>query len=180
MVIAPGKDGISAFVILADGEHLPENLNSVKTLVFRRGESTGFELQVIKQFGYLADPELVRKPAEAVCNFDKLVMGGFQSVGEPLHQHADGTWWFYEETWGMEHGPYEDEQAGSSALVAYCRGLDAAEAQEPEWVEKPGETTDDGVNVWTNAGEQKDLDKPAEVEEDVSGWENEGGPSGEV
>lgn len=24
----------------------------------------------------------------------------------PLHQHKDGTWWFYEETWSMESGPY--------------------------------------------------------------------------
>lgn len=129
MVIAPGKQGISAIVILSDGEHLPENLNSVKTLVFRRGPSTNFELQVVKQFGYLAEPELLRKPAEPECNFTKLVEGGFQKVGEPLHQHADGTWWFYEETWGMEHGPYADKRLGRSALVAYCQALDEADAQ---------------------------------------------------
>jgi hypothetical protein len=139
MIIGPGKGGISAFVILADGEFLPENLNSEKVVVMRRGESTGWELLVVKEFGKLADSELI-KPSEAqVCASGKL--------DHPLHQHADGSWWFYDVTWVYENGPFESYSIGSRALTEYC---------------------DDYL------AEKEKLDKPEETE-DTSTWENEGG-----
>lgn len=29
----------------------------------------------------------------------------------PAHEHVDGTWWWYDWTWGEEYGPFETEQA---------------------------------------------------------------------
>jgi hypothetical protein len=127
MVIAPGKDGISAFVILADGEFLPQNLNSEKVVVFRRGDSTNRELKVVKGFGELADQSLIKQPDPPVCPGG----GGVPSFeGNPLHQHEDETWWFYEETWVWESGPYETYEAAYAALEDYCVKLQASRAPE--------------------------------------------------
>lgn len=38
----------------------------------------------------------------------------------PLHQHDDGTWWFYDPFYD-EYGPYENEQKGKEELERYCR-----------------------------------------------------------
>lgn len=111
MVISPPTKGI-IMVILGDGELLPENLNSEKVVVMRRGDSTNRELKVIKELGKLASPDLIKPPAEPVCNFE----GG----SNPLHEHKDGSWWFYDETWSAENGPYESFEDGSTALEAYC------------------------------------------------------------
>jgi hypothetical protein len=113
MVIGPGKDGISAFVILADGELLPENLNREKVLVMRRGDSTNRELRVVKELGKLATPDLLKKPDEPVCDQTEL-------NGNPLHEHKDGKWWFYEETWAFENGPFPTFEEAGAALEAYC------------------------------------------------------------
>jgi hypothetical protein len=113
MVIGPGKDGISAFVILADGELLPENLNREKVLVMRRGDSTNRELRVVKELGKLANPDLLKKPDGPVCDQTEL-------NGNPLHEHRDGTWWFYEETWVFENGPFPTFEEAEAALEAYC------------------------------------------------------------
>lgn len=112
MVIAPGKGGISAFVILTDDEHLPVNLNSVKVLVMRRGKSTNNELKIVKAFGELADPSLLKPEEPSVCNYDGQV--------PPIHQHADQTWWFYEVTYTFEQGPFPTEAEANLALTRYC------------------------------------------------------------
>jgi hypothetical protein len=120
MVIARGNGII--FVTLADGEYLPENMNNIKVVVFRQGDSTNRELKVIKPLGALAGKELLKPPTEPMCNYD--------GNGNPLHQHTDGGWWFYEETWSMESGPFETEELGHTALVDYCEKLQAAREQE--------------------------------------------------
>jgi hypothetical protein len=112
MVIGPGRSGISAFVILADGEYIPKKFNDERVVVMRRGASTNFELLVVKGFGKLASPELILPPEALLCEHPK--------SGDPLHEHADGTWWFYDITWVAEAGPfltYEDAYAG---LKSYC------------------------------------------------------------
>ena len=112
MVIGPGRNGVSAFVILADGERIPQKFNDERVVVMRKGASTGFELLVVKSFGKLANPELMTPPEALVCEYPK--------SGDPLHEHTDGTWWFYDATWVAEAGPfltYEDAYAG---LKSYC------------------------------------------------------------
>jgi hypothetical protein len=116
MVVAKGQGGIVAHVILADGEALPQNLNSEKVVVYRRGKSTNMELMLAKPLGVLADPELLRNPSKLICNFE----GG----PDPLHEHGDGTFWFYEETWTLENGPFPTYDEAYNALAEYCVGLE--------------------------------------------------------
>jgi len=42
----------------------------------------------------------------------------------PVHQHVDGKWWCYDETWADEYGPYPTEEACQEALVKYAKYLD--------------------------------------------------------
>ena len=105
-------------VILTDNELIPANLNSQKTAIFRQGATTGRELKLIKALGTVLEPgdPLLRAPAKPVCNYtlDPEVQSG------PLHQHTDGTWWFYEATWNMEQGPYVTSDEAIDALTKYC------------------------------------------------------------
>ena len=111
MVISPPTKGM-IMVILGDGELLPENLNNERVVVMRRGDSTNRELRVVKELGKLATPDLLRLPDNPICNYT--------GDGNPLHEHKDGKWWFYDETWAFENGPYESFEDGSVALEAYC------------------------------------------------------------
>jgi hypothetical protein len=121
MVISPPTKGI-ILVILGDGELLPENLNNEKVVVMRKGNSTNRELIVVKELGKLATPDLLKPPDEPVCNY--------AGDGNPLHEHKDGKWWFYDETWAFENGPYESFEDGSVALEAYCTTVLAVRESE--------------------------------------------------
>ena len=112
MVIAPGRDGISAFVILSDEERIPQKFNDERVVVMRRDASTDFELVIIKGFGKLAELELMAPLEMPVCEHTK---------GEnPLHEHADGTWWFYDATWVAEAGPFLTSEDAYAGLKSYC------------------------------------------------------------
>jgi len=39
---------------------------------------------------------------------------------DPVHLHLDGTWWFVEETWADENGPYDTEEQANQMLKRYC------------------------------------------------------------
>jgi hypothetical protein len=39
----------------------------------------------------------------------------------PIHEHTDGTWWFWDEVWCEEHGPYETKEACTVELDKYCK-----------------------------------------------------------
>lgn len=125
MVIAPGRDGIGFFVLLGDDEFIPERFNRENVLVMRRGDSTNREVLIVKNIGEIAGPELLRSEPEPVCNYQD---------GGPLHQHADGTWWFYENTWTLERGPFETEAIGYAELQAYCE--EYLQSQQPEETEE--------------------------------------------
>jgi len=124
VVVGPGSNGIVAHVILADGEFLPANLNDEKVIVYRRGESTNWELQLVKALGSMAEENLLRAEIKPNCNF----AGG----SDPLHQHEDESWWFYEETWSMENGPFPTYDEAYNALAEYCLGLEQAKAAADE------------------------------------------------
>lgn len=112
MVIAPGRDGISTFIILGDGECLPANLNTKTSVVMRKGKSTDNELIIVKKLGDLADEKLLRPPD--VCAYTR------HDGGSPLHQHDDQSWWFYDVDFVFERGPFPTRAEGLAALVAYC------------------------------------------------------------
>jgi hypothetical protein len=135
MVISPPTKGI-IIVILGDGELLPENLNNEKVVVMRKGNSTNRELKVVKELGKLATPDLLKPPDEPVCNY--------AGDGNPLHEHKDGKWWFYDETWAFENGPYESFEDGSVALEAYCTTVLAM--RETEIKDLTGESESDKVD----------------------------------
>lgn len=39
---------------------------------------------------------------------------------DPVNQHEDGTWWFYEESWTEQYGPYKTEEEAREQLDIYC------------------------------------------------------------
>jgi hypothetical protein len=135
VVIAKGKDGIVAMVIMGEGDkYIPDNLNDERIVIFRQDTSTGRQLQLIKGLGALAPPELLRPAIKAACNYEK-------ADGNPLHEHEDGSWWFYEATWNMERGPYPSEDIAYDALAQYCKELEAAKEHEAAIMEELARVT---------------------------------------
>ncbi len=39
---------------------------------------------------------------------------------EIIHQHEDGSWWFWDESWSNENGPFSTEDICQTALDEYC------------------------------------------------------------
>ena len=136
MVISPPTNGVIMVILGETDKFIPENLNSEKVVIFRRDKSTNNELKMIKELGRLADPELLKKPESKVCTYTDNIIDG-----NPLHEHADGTWWFYEETWAFENGPFESWEDGDNALEAYCRTVLALKENLEE--EKDGDENKD-------------------------------------
>jgi hypothetical protein len=110
-------------VILADGEFLPDNLNHPKVVVFRQGESTGRQLKIVKELGAKAPASILRPPTQPVCNYSN-------TDGNPLHEHTDGTWWFYDQSWNLEQGPYAAYETAEEALTEYCIKFQQAKEEE--------------------------------------------------
>jgi hypothetical protein len=154
MVISPPVKGV-ILVILGDGELLPENLNNEKVVVMRKGDSTNRELLVVKELGKLATPGLLKPPTDAICTYN--------GDGNPLHEHKDGSWWFYNETWAFENGPYESFEDGSTALEAYCTTVLAT--REDEIKDLTGNLESDKVTA----------DEDTELHEDNEGTSDAGG-----
>lgn len=135
MVIAPGRDGITAFVILQDDECLPTNLNDPKVVVMRRGPSTNWQIMMVKEFGRYADEAVLRPRSSALCDYLERIEGG-----NPIHEHKDGKWWFYEENWEFESGPFDAYEIAYAQLNSYCIKLEEtkrllAEAAQPQELE---------------------------------------------
>lgn len=38
---------------------------------------------------------------------------------DPVHQHEDGSWYFYDEVWTNEYGPYPSKEKCDAALSNY-------------------------------------------------------------
>lgn len=138
MVISPPTNGVIMVILGETDRFIPENLNSEKVVIFRRDKSTGNELETVKELGKLADPELLKKPDVPVC--------GYEGDKGPLHEHADGTWWFYEETWSFENGPFVSWEDGDNALEAYCRTVLALKENLEEEASEPTKEKDSDEN----------------------------------
>jgi hypothetical protein len=121
MVIGrPKEPGGLIPVILQDNELIPRNLNDEKVVIFRQGETTGRQLMMVKPLGVVlaANDPLLRPPAKPACNY--ALDPEAEDIGNPLHQHEDGTYWFYEATWNLEQGPYPTYEEAYAALLKYC------------------------------------------------------------
>ncbi len=40
---------------------------------------------------------------------------------DPIHQDKDGKWYFWDECWSFEEGPYDTEQEAEVELKRYCK-----------------------------------------------------------
>lgn len=40
---------------------------------------------------------------------------------DPIHQNEDGKWYFWDETWSFEEGPYDSQPEAAEALDDYYR-----------------------------------------------------------
>lgn len=118
MVIGrPNSAGI-ILVILTDDERVPRNLNHFKVAVFRQGNSTGRQLLMVKALGTILpeDSPFLRPLVDPICNF--ALDPDFPP--SPIHEHSDGTWWFFEATWRLERGPFPTWDTANEALAEYC------------------------------------------------------------
>jgi hypothetical protein len=52
---------------------------------------------------------------------------------DPIHQHEDGKWYFCDETWADELGPYESREEADKMLTEYCRYLDEGPRINIRW-----------------------------------------------
>jgi hypothetical protein len=43
--------------------------------------------------------------------------------GKAVHPHSDGTWWFWDETWADELGPYPDRETAERRCQEYAAQL---------------------------------------------------------
>lgn len=49
--------------------------------------------------------------------------GGFGTENNPVHKHSDGTWWFYDECWCQEYGPFDTEDGCTEKCIEYMGEL---------------------------------------------------------
>jgi hypothetical protein len=57
---------------------------------------------------------------------------------DPVNRHDDGTWWFWDETWGDDYVPYHSEAEARQACRQYGDWLEGKGKFMPpdEWVDK--------------------------------------------
>jgi len=148
MVISPPTNGVILVILGETDKFIPENLNNEKVVIFRRDPSTNNQLVMVKDLGKLADPSLLKKPEESICKHTTPGQPDFE--GNPLHTHADGTWWFYEETWTFENGPFPTYEEAETALEAYCLVVLATREEQEESTTKDLTTELEDATVETD------------------------------
>lgn len=62
-------------------------------------------------------------PVESICLSPPRGLGCAPVDGKAVHQHSDGSWWFWDETWCDELGPYESEVKAQVAITEYSAML---------------------------------------------------------
>jgi hypothetical protein len=112
-------------------------LNDPRIVVLRRGESTRWEMSMVKEFGHYADEAVLRsktEQAERVCDYLEEIV-----EGNPIHQHKDLKYWFYEENWEFESGPFDTYEAAYAKLHVYCVQLEKTKQELAEAALRPPE-----------------------------------------
>ena len=46
-----------------------------------------------------------------------------RNSSDPVFQDGQGRWWFWDETWSWQHGPYKTEEAADEACLEYAKSL---------------------------------------------------------
>lgn len=59
-----------------------------------------------------------------------------QDSQECLHQHKDGSWWFFDETMAYEHGPFSSREAADAHLGKYIDAFNMSNHQIMTRMEK--------------------------------------------
>lgn len=60
---------------------------------------------------------------EPICLSVPRGLGCAPTDGKAEHQHSDGSWWFWDETWSDELGPYETIEICLAKIKAYGESL---------------------------------------------------------
>lgn len=50
-------------------------------------------------------------------------LGSAPHDGKAVHRHSNDTWWFWDETWMSEYGPYPTEEEANQAVNRYAAEL---------------------------------------------------------
>ena len=50
-------------------------------------------------------------------------LGCAPADGKAVHAHSDGSWWFWDETWSDEIGPYSNKEKSEAAAILYAKTL---------------------------------------------------------
>lgn len=51
----------------------------------------------------------------------------FNQPSNPVHRHRDGSWWFYDEVWVEEFGPFSSEEEANDHCVRYAKHIEDGE-----------------------------------------------------
>lgn len=44
-----------------------------------------------------------------------------ESLSNPVHMHLDGSWWYYDETWTTEFGPFPSSVLAEENCKLYAK-----------------------------------------------------------
>jgi hypothetical protein len=53
-----------------------------------------------------------------------------KSAVDPIHQDADGRWFFWDETWAARLGPYKTRALAKRSLAAYVEYLETGKSPD--------------------------------------------------
>jgi len=71
----------------------------------------------------MKNPELSQAVEDATKRIEDHVPGIEEPVN-PIHQNADGKWYFWDEIWVNEIGPYETREEANTAINEYAADLE--------------------------------------------------------
>jgi hypothetical protein len=60
---------------------------------------------------------------EGVCLSPPRGLGCAPHDGQAVHMHDDGMWWFWDETWANEIGPFLSKNLADAAITEYAKQL---------------------------------------------------------
>jgi len=71
----------------------------------------------------MKNPEIAKAVEDATKSIEEHVPGIEEPVN-PIHQNADGKWYFWDEIWVNEIGPYDTREEANTAINEYAADLE--------------------------------------------------------
>jgi hypothetical protein len=103
------------------------------------------EYELFAGKGAAADIEIRHKVASAVDNMRRKLseltcprLVARTVTADPIHEHVDGSWWFWDETWADELGPFKDRPEAQKECDTYANQL-----LGPQWSDPPNKRGDE-------------------------------------